>query len=114
MPLPKDVREKVEKRLREYCESKVPPELRDEVRVGFKVRGNFVTIFEKKPTFFDPSEWVDIVVAQFRYDSKSRQWTLYCADRNSRWHKYYYLDPDKDFEVLLREVEEDPTCIFWG
>jgi hypothetical protein len=25
--------------------------------------------------------WVDIVVAQFRYDLKKREWTLYSADR---------------------------------
>ena len=82
--------------------------------MGFKVRGDSVTLFEEKPSFPDPSEWVDIVVAQFRYDLKKREWTLYSADRNSRWHEYWDIDPHKDFEVLLQEVEEDPTGIFWG
>ena len=114
MALPDVTRARIEKRLSEYCENKVPPEMRDKHRLGFKVRGNSVTLFEERPSFFNPFEWVEIVLAQFRYDPKKKKWTLYCADRNSRWHQYWDLEPDKDFEVLLREVEEDPTFIFWG
>ena len=114
MALPDVTRARVEKRLREYCENKVPPERRDEHRVGFKVRGNSVTLFEEKPSFFVSFGWVDIKVAQFRYDPKKKEWTLHCADRNSRWRQYHFLEPNKDFEVLLEEVEKDPTCIFWG
>ena len=84
MALPEVVRARVEKRLREYCENKVPPEMRDKLRLGFKVRGNSVTLFEERPSFFNPSEWIDIVVAQFRYDLKKKEWKLYWPDRNSR------------------------------
>lgn len=41
-------------------------------------------------------------------------WTLYYADRNSKWHLYYEIEPSADFDDLLREVDEDPTGIFWG
>ena len=51
-------------------------------------------------------------VAQFRYDSATEKWTLYRADRNERWHEYWDLDPDKNLDTLLREVDEDPTRIF--
>ena len=114
MPLPIFTRKLVEARLEEYCEHKVPSHVRDKVRLSFKFRGNTVTLIEKRPAFMNPSEWVDIVVAQFRFDPKSKKWTLYCADRNSRWHEYWDQDPSRDFERLLREVDEDPTGIFWG
>jgi len=41
-------------------------------------------------------------------------WRLYWADRNSRWHEYVEAGPTYELEDLLREVDEDPTGIFWG
>jgi hypothetical protein len=114
MGLPPFTKRLVEKKLQDYCAQKVPEHARNQLRVGFKIRGNSVTLFEERPAFPDPSQWVDIVVAQFRYNPSCREWTLYCADRNSRWHEYDDLEANKDFDVLLREVEEDPTGIFWG
>jgi hypothetical protein len=73
-----------------------------------------VTLIENRPALMKPGTWVEIVVAQFRYDPDSKLWRLYCADRNSRWHEYWDTDPTSDFQSLLREVDEDPTCIFWG
>jgi len=73
-----------------------------------------VTISEKRPAFDNPSQWVDISVAQFRYHPAKNLWTLYCADRNSRWHMYDEVAPTKSLQTLLEEVDEDPTGIFWG
>lgn len=114
MPLPKITKRQVERNLREFCERRVPPEARDQVRLDFRFRGNSVTLYEERPSFPDPSTWVDIIVAKFRFDPKSKKWHLYSADRNSRWHEYLDTDPTPNFDRLLREVEEDPTGIFWG
>ncbi|MDH7500319.1 MAG: DUF3024 domain-containing protein [candidate division NC10 bacterium] len=114
MALPELIRKSVEKKLEHYCAARVPPELRGKVRLGYKIRGNSVTLAESRPHFSDPSIWVDIVVAQFRYDPSQRRWTLYCADRNSRWMEYLDARPTSDLDELLREVDEDPTGIFWG
>lgn len=114
MPLPEFTRRLVETVLTKYCAQKVPPHVRDQLRLGYRIRGNHVTLFEERPRFAQPSEWVDIVVAQFRFNPKDRKWTLYCADRNSRWHLYTPIAPRADFEALLREVDRDPTGIFYG
>lgn len=114
MSLPEVIKSQVEKILAPYCASKVPPDLHHQFRVGFKFRGTSVTLFQERPTFFEPKTWVDIVVAQFRYDQKSRKWTLYCADRNSRWHLYDLVEPTANFEALLGAVDADPIGIFWG
>jgi DUF3024 family protein len=53
-------------------------------------------------------------IAQLRYDPTALAWTLYWADRNSRWHPYDDLEPTKDLDAVLREIDEDPTCIFFG
>jgi hypothetical protein len=39
---------------------------------------------------------------------------LYCADRNSEFHIYAPAPPTDDVEELLREIADDPTCIFFG
>jgi hypothetical protein len=114
MALPEFVKRRVEERLAAYCEQKVPRHLRNQVRLGYKIRGNSVTLFEERPAFGDSGQWVDIKVAQFRFDAAQGEWTLYCADRNSRWYDYFDSEPSKDFDRLLNEVEDDPTGIFWG
>ncbi len=114
MPLPHALREQVESRLTQYCERRIPEHARDQVRLRYRIRGNHVTLLEQRPAFLQPDQWVDIVVAQFRYRPEDGQWQLYCADRSSRWHEYYDLAPSDDLEDLLREVDQDPTGIFWG
>ena len=114
MALPELTKKQIEKILGAYCRAKVPAGLHDSVRIGFKIQGNNVTLFEERPAFGKPELWVKIVVAQFRFKSQEKEWTLYCADRNSRWHTYSEVEPSKNFENLLKEVDEDPTGIFWG
>ena len=36
------------------------------------------------------------------------------ADSYMMGHLYYDLNPQRDFEMLLKEVDDDPTGIFWG
>jgi hypothetical protein len=101
-------------RIRHYCESKVPQQIRDKVRVEMDVRGRSVTIFECRPPWqATMTEWSRDRVAQLRYDTESHLWSLYYADRNSRWHRYFDTDPGT-LDELLAEIEADPTGIFWG
>jgi len=114
MALPPLIRELVETKLSKYFEKRIPPELRSDIRLSFKIRGNSVTLTEARPLFMDPSEWVGIPFAQLRFNPKTSKWTLYCADRNSRWHEYLESEPEEKIETLLRHVDEDVTGIFWG
>ena len=104
----------VEKKVAEYCEGRVPAHARHQVRMGYKIRGNSVTLLEKRRGFADPSQWVEIKIAQLRYDPDVRKWSLFWSDRNERWHRYESLRPQENLEALLREIDQDPTCIFWG
>jgi hypothetical protein len=68
-----------------------------------------------EPTRFrDPSVWTESPVAQFRFDEKTKKWDLYCRDRNSKWYLYSEIDSSANFDGLLKEVDRDPTGIFWG
>jgi len=113
MPLPKQVREEAERIVREYCAGKVPDHAPHKVGIEFAIRGDSVTLIESRPHWQKPDIWIKMPVAQFRYDRGKGAWSLFCADRNSRWHDYQ-LGPKRDIRELLREVDNDPTGIFWG
>jgi hypothetical protein len=114
MALPELVKLAVERKLSEYCRKKVPQHVSDRFRIGFQIRGNNVTLSESQPFYADPNQWIDVAIAQFRFDHETALWTLYRSDRNSRWHCFIDLDPSRKFETLLKEVDADPTEVFWG
>ncbi len=113
MALPELLKVAVEKKLAEYCGKNLPVHVSDQFRLGFRLRGNNVTLFKSRPFHADPSRWVENFVAQFRFDPETAVWTLYWPDRNSRWHNCVNLEPSRQFEKLLHEVDEDPAGIFW-
>ncbi len=99
-----------------YCDSRVPEDLREEIRIECVRRGKSLTIVERRPPWkpdFGP-EWSETKVAQLRLDYSARTWSLYCPDRNGRWHHYGQLRPSRTVEPLLAGIEVDPTGIFWG
>jgi Txe/YoeB family toxin of Txe-Axe toxin-antitoxin module len=112
--LPILVRQTVDRKLAAFYERRLPAELHDEIRLLHTVRGNSVTLIEARPPFRGPAEWSQLRVAQFRYDAGSGTWTLHYADRNGRWHQYWDMEPSKKLDDLIREVDQDPTGIFWG
>ncbi len=107
-------RRQVDRELHAYAERRLPPHIRNEIRLEHRFRGDTVTLFESRPAFQRPGEWTPVPVAQFRYDRRKRTWMLYWADRNSRWHMYDDITPASDLGPLLAEVDRDPTGIFWG
>lgn len=107
-------RKQVESKLKAFCDQRIPAALRNEIRLGWKFRGNAVTLFESRPTFPPTEKWVDIPVAQFRFDPKTTEWSLYCADRNGRWHFYSESATSRDLDAVIHALDTDRTGIFWG
>ena len=52
-------------------------------------------------------------IAQLRYEGDG-EWTLYFGDRNGKWTMYFDLDTKQPVDVLINELGDDPTCVFWG
>jgi hypothetical protein len=102
-------------KIRRFCEERTPPGLRDQMRLEATTRGNSVTIADWRPLWLgEPGEWISTPVAQLRYEPTSTRWTLYWVDSNGRWHRYDDLAPTRNVEALTREIDHDPTCIFFG
>jgi Protein of unknown function (DUF3024) len=88
-------------RVRRYCQRRVPPHARDQVRLETVVRGSAITIMERRASWRDDfgPEWSRLKVAQLRYDHGSL--TLHWAGRNGRWLPYSDLDPSPRLNDLL-------------
>jgi hypothetical protein len=60
------------------CETRIPVDLRDRVRLEASRRGNAITIAGRRPPW-DPDfgpEWTTAHVAQLRLDPSSQLWTF--------------------------------------
>jgi CYTH domain-containing protein len=101
---------------RRWCEERVPVQVRDQVRVECEVAPRYLTIVERRPPLRDGTgqEWTRFPIARLRYTQASRTWSLYWRDRNLRFHRYDQLPPSPHIDVLLQEVDRDPTALFWG
>jgi hypothetical protein len=94
--------------VKRYCDKRIPPRLRNELRLEVETRGRSITIFEHLPPWrpdFGP-DWSRRQIAQMRYDPETLTFTLYWADRNGRWLAYPNIGPTGDVGPLLREIEE--------
>jgi hypothetical protein len=104
----------VNRRLGAFCQARVPPDVRNQVRLGFRILRSDVVLFEERPAFQPPHEWREMHIAKFRYVGTKKLWRLYCQHRDLRWHSYEALPEAPSFKRLLDEVASDPTGIFWG
>jgi hypothetical protein len=48
-----------------------------------------------------------------RYVASKRLWTLYYLRHTGRWERYPLLRPSRRLDDLLRELADDPICLFW-
>lgn len=113
MAIPGLERERAARALRRHCD-KVPLEIRDQLTKDYRFVRSDIELFERRPHFRDRERHTEHVVAKFRYNAKRGSWTLFWSDRNLRWHAFEGFEDRRDFLELLREVEKDSTCIFWG
>ena len=91
----------------------MPQHIRDQLSYYWKVRGNQITLFERRPTWRGkPGEFTDLAFARFQFDPASHHWVLKWSDRNGRFHPYEGLESERSVERLVEEVDSDPTGIF--
>jgi hypothetical protein len=115
MALPELIAVQADRALAAYCERRIPAHARHQVRMEYQRRGDAVTLIERRPVWDDAAaEWTAMPIARFRYEQNGGVWTLWCADRNGRWHRYEGARPTRRIEELLTALDRDSTGIFWG
>ena len=113
MAIPDLERKRAEAILAKFCE-RVPLSIRSQLMYAFMVRGNAITLVERRPHFKNPEITTEHSFAKFVFDSASHTWSLRWRDRNARFHPYEGFSRVRQFSDLVAEVERDPTHIFLG
>jgi hypothetical protein len=72
-----------------------------------------VVVLECRHHFRDRALETARLIARFHYGPDGR-WRLYWLRHTGRWYVYDRVGPSKDPARLVRELEDDPTNIFWG
>ena len=105
---------RVEKSLDKFCEERIPARAKDQIKLDYNIRGNNITLIEKRRHYKDPEHWTEMKIAQFRFNSENNKWALYWWKHTEKWYEYDNIAPTNNFQKLVDEVDEDPTYIFWG
>jgi len=113
MAIPELEKKRASRALRRHCET-VPIEIRRQLKKDFRFVRSDVELFDRRPHYKDPGRCIEHVVARFEDNARPGWWTLFWSDKNLRWHAYEGMEDRRDLLELLKEVEADPTCIFWG
>lgn len=105
---------KVKKIVGGFCINSIPVRLRTEIQLDYSIRGNSVTLIERRKGYQDPLLWIDMKIAQFRYDIDTGMWSLFWWRHTGRWYNYENFEPSINLQLLVDEVNEDPYGIFFG
>ncbi|MFL6088741.1 MAG: DUF3024 domain-containing protein [Aeromicrobium sp.] len=105
--------------VRAYCAAVSPDEFAADARVECVVSATSVTIVEASRLNAERDEdWLRVPCARLDHDAGRQLWTLWCFDPDSRAQRYDVWEPDfvqpTTVDVILAEIEADPTEIFWG
>lgn len=107
-------RKRVDKIVADFCETRIPPDVRNKIKLFFKIRGNDVNIIESRPHWQDNNTWTEMPIAKIRYLPDEMAWQLFWVRANGRWQKYPNLKPCKNLKKIISEIDKDPIHMFWG
>ncbi len=113
MPIPELEQAKVTRLLDAFCQ-KVPEAIRQQLEYVYRIERSTVLLLERRPHFRNAARHTEHSIAKFVYSPKVGGWSLRWRDRNAKWHQYDGFENRPHFRDLLREVEDDPTAIFFG
>jgi len=102
-------------KLTAYCTQKLPPELRDQVKLELEFEGDAIILVEARPHFRNHGVWTRLPVARFRYNQGSGTWSLDSPHIGApeAWRPYP-AKPERDLGQLIRLLDADDTGAFWG
>lgn len=106
---------KCEKLLREFIKKRrPPPRIRNELDLGYRVKGQSVEIFEIRPLWREPDKMIEEAVAKTTYLKARKAWKVYWQRADLKWHRY---DPNPEvgsLEEFLEIVDRDEYACFFG
>ncbi len=104
-----------ERQVAAFVEKRRPPEhIRDELDIGFRIKGQSVEIFEIRPVWLNPDKKMECPIAKATYVRTKRVWKVYWQMRDLKWHGHPTHPEIRSLKKFLKLVDEDALCCFWG
>lgn len=104
-----------EKLVGQFIEKRRPPvQLRKEVDLGFRVKGQSVEIFEVRPGWRDPEAKIELAVAKATYVKTKQIWKIFWQRADMKWHRYMPDPEARTIEKFLDVVDRDEFGCFFG
>ncbi|MDE3235067.1 MAG: DUF3024 domain-containing protein [Bacteroidota bacterium] len=89
-------------------------EIRDKIDIGYRIEGQSVFLFERRPSWNDPTEIMDSDYAKTTYDKKNKVWKIYWMRANGQWNTYQPCKTVIQLKEFINEVELDKYHCFKG
>jgi hypothetical protein len=106
--------QRIDRTVGDLCRRRSPAELRERVRIEYRVSGHDVLIYETRPAFREPSRWIVHGIAKLRFVRTAGEWRLLWQRASLKWQSYEPLASTRDLAELVAEIELDPHGCFFG
>jgi hypothetical protein len=105
---------KCEKLVADYIEKHRPPvHIRNELDLGYRIKGQSVEIFEIRPMWRNPGKKIEEAVAKTTYVKTKNTWNVYWQRADLKWHRYEPNPEVGSLEEFLELVERDDYACFF-
>lgn len=105
---------RIDKIVGDFCNSRIPAEVRHQLRLEYTIKGHDVEIFEVRPLWNIPGEELQTPIAKIKYVRTAEEWRLYWMRSDLRWHSYTPYSSSRSLEKMVRVIDEDELCCFFG
>lgn len=106
---------RIEKIVGGFIELRRPsPEIRKQLDLGFRISNQSFEIFEIRPQFDNPKEIINSPVAKATYVKSKKVWKLYWMRADMKWHSYQPFPVSGSLEEIVKIIDKDEYCCFWG
>ena len=106
---------RIEKLVDAYVQKRrPPPHIRPKLDIGFRVKGQSVEIFEIRPAWRSPGEFLEQPAAKASFVKTRGVWKVFWMRADLKWHPYPPAPTVASVEKFLELVEADAHACFWG
>jgi hypothetical protein len=97
-----------------FCNIRVPEKARDQLKNGYRIEGQNIFIFESRPRWDQPSEWMNLDFAKLTYVKSRGIWKLYWKRASGKWNLYEPHAESRELSELIKTIDEDQYGCFFG
>lgn len=105
---------RIEKTVGAFCIARTPQHIKDELSVEYSIKGHDVLIYEKRPCWKNPSEYMEEGVAKLKYTRTTNTWQLFWQRATLKWQSYEPFPQSKDIGELVKVIDADRYGCFFG